>query len=434
MRTTEGPKLIRRVDGRRIDLLSAALVGYIVSVLIFDFTPVYRIALMVMLVAVALFDRSWLREPPSSVTYGYGALFLYFVVHTYSGWSTTPAQSEAKLVTMILTFIGIILVTRVVRTRNAIALVMDTIIVCAFVLSAYVVIVLWDRIFNDLAWLSIPKMFFPDLNYAHNDIPTVLVFAIFFLRYKLLTQRLSGHVQVFFWSAIAFFVSLTVLSGARKALICALFGLVIYPVLVSGQRKALLMKFLKIGLLLVAVYLMSIKVRFLYTAIGYRFEAVIMGLITDDYSSEASTRYRAVLTEVATEQIRQNWIRGYGLDSFGTRTSFGGWTENTYLDLWYAGGILAVIIFLSYFLYVIVRIQLRPRLWKDDLLYQLLAVWMVVNSYITVSYPSRVLYLIPCLISAYVAIADGDEKEGVVARRDFSKAIGDGVPRASSGV
>lgn len=395
----------------QFDLLSVALVTYIVAVLVFDFTLIYRIALVAMLFTVLLFDRSWLHQPISSITYAYGGLLLYFFCHTYFGFTTASEQSEAKLLTMFLTFIGIVLVTHIIRVRQAFSLVMNTVIVCAFILSGYTLVMLRGEIFNDLAWLSIPKLFFPGLAYVHNDIPTVLAFAVFFLRYKLAQKKSTSSLKIFSWFSIVIFTLLVILSGARKALICVVFALVIYPIFISGNRKAIITKLIRIAFLLFLLYIVCINIDFLYNAIGYRFEAVIHGVIYGDFSSEASARYRDHISDIALAHLKENWLLGYGLDSFGVRSSYGGWTENTYLDLWYSGGIFAIVIYLAYFVYAVIRIQFLRRRRTDDLLYQSLAVWMIVNSYVTVAYPSRLLYFIPCLISAYIAVGSVENRK-----------------------
>lgn len=384
------------------DIVKGLLSLYIFTIFVFDNSIIYQAALLLLVGAIFLFDSNWLSIRFDEFFLCFGILFFYFVFHTYFGFSQAISASQIRLMGIFLTFISIGCVSYVVESRNCIDVVFDSIIYIAVFLAIHAVLVLGPNITNDFAWNSVPKPLLAGATFAHNDLPILFALATFFLRYKLLVKNLlSSFSKIAAWGLIAVFSILIILSGARKGLICLCFALVFFPILCVGKKRALVSKLLLISVIFLALYFLFTSIDFLYSSMGYRLEAVVNGLSGGDYS-EGSSRYRNLIGQYAWSSILKNPFVGYGLNSFGVLSGFGGWTENGYLDLMYSGGILALAIYLFFYAKSIIVILSRKSLSVESCLFLSLSIWCLLNNAITVAYASRPLSIIGCLISAYL--------------------------------
>ena len=394
----------------RVDAPKMMTAVYLVSLFLFDNSIVYQVALLLAAGSILLFDRGWMKSQITPLIYSFGLLFVYFFFHTFLGFTQTPSASISKLIGMITTFISICSVAYILQSRRCFDFVMDVIICIGIFFALYAVFVLKSDVFVDTAWNTVPKPFLSGETYAHNDLPTVFAFSLFFLRYKLLKPiDKSGVLRCFQWLLIILFLCLTVLSGARKGLICAAFGLIVFPILCTGERKSFAIKTVAILAVLTMFFIAVLNIDFLYNSIGYRFDAILHGLAGGDYT-EGSARYRDMIASYAWVSISKKWIVGYGLNSFGQLSGFGGWAENGYLDLWFSGGLIAVVIFVSFYLYAIVKLYGQSPRSIETILYLVLTIWFLINNSMTVAYSSRILLLISCFISSFLTVSCPDSR------------------------
>lgn len=390
------------------NLLMYLLQIYIFAVIAWDYEIFYQIPLLVMfLFALLRYGRVADTIKTSSFFHGYFVMMMYFVFQYTLGFTVSSADSKAYLVTGMINLASILCVASIVDQAWEIEKVLSTIIVAAFSVSLYNLVRNLPILLSGGLASHCYKLFYSMPTYSHSTIPMFCAFSVMALAYFSLKDRWKLKNILL----IIYFVIYVVLSASRNALIFVVFGLAIYPFLFSGNRDDFGKRILKIVLVTVAIFVavaIVIKVPYLYNLIGYRIQDVIDGFASGDFSeSSASSRNTMLLTGI--KLIKENWIWGYGLNTFRSFPgSFGTWSHIQYIESMVSGGIIALICY--FFFNIKAIVLLKNDFTKLGGLCLCLMVYMLICNLFNVCYMDRFMCLIYGIADAYIQIKKRKKK------------------------
>lgn len=395
---------------------------YAACIFIWDYTIAYQAALVVMLgVTLALYRGRLLRLSPYFVISG--LFLLYFLIHTCVGLSGNVKYSTEYLVTLTINLVAVMCILCIVDSPRKIELVMKVLIFTAFAIWIYALIVERKHLFSGMLGAkhaTIPKPIFKG-RYSHNSLPMFAGYAVLFLSYF----RMKHRPIPFTWALYAFFLVCVLLTGARKALLFTLFGMMVYPLMFSKKQERPSNKTSKILSLaccvIVAFYLIMTNEK-LYAMIGNRFAGFIAGFLEGEFK-ESSARSRSIMFTTALSSAMEHPLLGIGLNNFRTlEGSFRTWCHNNFLEILVSGGILPLLIYYSYPVYAFIRLV---KIRKDPMAGMFLTymVYIVIHDCLTVSYITRTMGLMMGLIAAYLEIYDRQKRQ-----REAMFHNNDGIP------
>ena len=189
-----------------------------------------------------------------------------------------------------------------------------------------------------------------------NILATILMFAAFSSVYfvSFSVKRIGKIVFTVSFLLQLFALSLT---GSRKFFILPILLLCAMIILNSYDKKKrhLFFKIIVAGLIFVGVFWLIINIDFFYNYIGYRMET-FFNFLRGEGKVDASTLIRQVLIDHAIAFWKQSPIIGNGLDTFKVMSSYGIYSHNNYVELLCNLGIVGVIVYYSYFIYLIIRL------------------------------------------------------------------------------
>lgn len=390
------------------NLLMYLLQIYIFAVIAWDYEIFYQIPLLVMfLFSLLRYNRVADAIKTSSFFHGYFVMMMYFILQYVLGFTVSSTDSKAYLVTGMINLATILCVASIVDQAWKIEKVLSTIIAAAFSVSLYNLIRNLPILLSGGLASHCYKLFYSMPTYSHSTIPMFCAFSVMALAYFSLKDRWKLKNILL----IIYFVIYVVLSASRNALIFVAFGLAIYPFLFGGNRDAFGKKIFKIIILTAAIFAavaIVIKVPYLYNLIGYRIQDVIDGFASGDFSeSSASSRNTMLLTGI--KLIKENWIWGYGLNTFRIFSgSFGTWSHIQYIESMVSGGIIALICY--FFFNIKAIVLLRNDFTKLGGLCLCLMVYMLICNLFNVCYMDRFMCLIYGIADAYMQIKKRKKK------------------------
>ncbi len=149
------------------------------------------------------------------------------------------------------------------------------------------------------------------------------------------------------------------LSGGRKYIIVPIIFL--YVLLLhkrdNNNKVHFIRKTLIVFGVVYALYLLMMKVPFLYETIGFRFEEVF-NLFADDKSADGSTIKRLLMIEAGFKEWLKSPLIGYGLDSFKyfNKESVTGkfyYSHNNFIELLFNQGVIGFVAYYSFYVYLL---------------------------------------------------------------------------------
>lgn len=384
------------------DSLITFLALYVIGISVWDYTLAYQIALVAMFVfTILVYKLDVLRN--TFLTKAYALLFIYFVVHTKVVGSASAEDSSRYFITMGINLAATICFGKILTSRTKIEKIMRIFVWMTLCVCLYVIVVDAANLFSgSLSWHTLKP--FSKEAYGHNEVAILAAISVMFLVYfKLEQKRFPIKLPL-----IIFFGVFVILTGARRSFLLLLVAAIVYPLLFSRLREPTVSNVVKTGVKagLVAVgiliaFFAILENEFLYEMIGSRFEGVFAGLSGDEFL-ESSAVSRDVMLRAAWELVLKNpWV-GYGLNSFRAfEGSFSTWSHNNYLELWVSGGIIAVVIYYSFYIYAMSKLVKM----KNDYLAGLFFSYMLftfVNDFIAVTYVGRTPLMMLALVEAYI--------------------------------
>ena len=169
------------------------------------------------------------------------------------------------------------------------------------------------------------------------------VIALFLGKCGKITKRAS-------WFRSAFYMVAILLTGSRKGIIMIVLAIIV--VRFFTERKKILENIFLGIILIAALYLVVMKVEFLYNIIGVRIENMVTVLLGGE-TTEASLNDRQELVEIGMKHIRKKPWTGYGVDCFKMISGMNGYgkveagqrgyyAHNNYIELLFGGGIVGI--------------------------------------------------------------------------------------------
>ena len=313
------------------NILFILLTMYVCAIFIWDYTVIYQSLLVIMVLATILFHKiTHIQLRPFFIISA--VLCIYFAINIAIGSSVNAAVSTRCLITLFINLAAVFAIENILTNNAYIEKLMKAWIYISLIASIYIMIADRDALFSGMLGAEVSKPFTGG-EYSHNDIALIAAFSIVFLNYFKINKikiRCNVLLQVFFLVFI-------VLTGARKSLLLAATGIIIYPLIIAGKNKNI---YKRVAGMILAVLLFSagmymlLNNRFLYDIIGHRFEGFFSGFFGGDYT-ESSAMSRSIMKDTAISLIRERPFMGWGLDTFRTFSgSFGTWSHVNYLELW----------------------------------------------------------------------------------------------------
>lgn len=235
-----------------------------------------------------------------------------------------------------------------------------------------------------------------------NILATLLMFAAFSSVYFVsFSEKRLGKV-IF---AASFLLQLFALSltGSRKFFILPLLLLCSMIVLNSPKRKNrhFIFKFIVAIIVFAGVFWLIFNVDFFYNYIGYRMET-LFNFLRGEGEVDASTLVRQVLIDQAIALWKQSPIIGNGLDTFKIMSSYGVYSHNNYVELLCNLGIVGVVVYYSYFLYLIIKISKIKTRNSIKWYWFIIVVCMAIFDVGGVSYNIFQIHIMLVLVDLYV--------------------------------
>jgi len=381
-------------------VLVTLLVIYLFGILVWDYTWVYRIALVLLLIVFLIVRKGKVAVAHRPFFLTSFLLFIYFVSHTLLGFSKNNALSKSYLVTLFINLVAILLCENIIDSEKTLERIMRSWIIISFLMSLYIIIMDRSNLFSGNLGSHVTKPFTSSL-YSHNDIALIAAFAIAFIGYfvnKKTIPKSSVIIQLFFLVFI-------ILTGARKSLLIAMAGFILYPLIFNGKRGP--KKWVNVAIAcigVVAMFYLVLNNELLYRLIGNRFAGYFSGLSGGSFT-ESSALTRSVMRETAWRAIREKPFWGWGLNTFRTFPgSYGTWSHVNYLELWVSGGVIPVVIYYSFYGYAVFNLIKKRHNTNTSLngLFLMLMFCMVIMDYLSVTYVSRMIGFIYCMVDAYI--------------------------------
>lgn len=381
-----------------LDKLTSCFLSLYVFVLLFwDYTIVFRVCTIILFVLFFLKVLSNKKIKIPKIVVFYCILTIYFIVHTYAGFTVKFSLSIDYCYTLILNSLMIFSLCNLIDSKKNFILMLKT-----FIFSTIICMVYFLYQSKGNFDLTVNFMIFSDYGFDHNTIPVFCGLSSGFILYLYKTKKISNKLWLML---IPLFCVYILISGARKSLILFIFTTIIYILIKDTKQKNIaksLGKIFAFGSFAVFAYMIIMRNEYLYNAIGVRFEGFINGLGNGNYT-ETSAQTRDIMFQTAIKLIKQKPFIGYGLFSFSTFPgSSESWCHNTYLELIVSGGVIcALIYYLPQFIDLIKLIK-QKRSPIRNLFILLLIYILLVHDNLSVSYLYRPSLLLLIFIDGYI--------------------------------
>lgn len=388
-------------------LLLYFLSVYIFFLFLMDYSILYQLALLITFIFTLIFYKGKIILKSDYLLF-FGLFIGYFMLHTLGGLSVNSTLSVEYLKTLVINYCSAIIIIRILNTKEKIEFIMKVCIISTFITCLYVIFKDFSNLFSGSLGGGVLKPFGLGGAYSHNDVSWICGLSICFLIYFCKSSNDFKFKKLF----IVFFLVFIVLTGARKSIIFAIFGLIMYPYIFLKQKSNSknLLRIISAVLLCIIAYLAIMNVNFLYNIIGYRFEGFLGGL-NDGEFEESSAKSRSIMIETAINLIKKKPILGYGLNTFRTFPgSFGTWSHVNYLEIIVSGGILPLIIYYSYHVKSVIKL-FKLKNDKMGALFLTILVFLFIHDALSISYISRHVVLILSMIQAYLLIYNKPNSE-----------------------
>lgn len=159
----------------------------------------------------------------------------------------------------------------------------------------------------------------------------------------------------------------------------------------------------------ILVYLLLMKVSFLYDLVGNRIESMISGFFGEE--TDGSTETRMLLIEWGIEFFQRNRISGYGLDGFRSlmKIYHPGYTayyaHNNFIEMLVSGGIVGFIFYYSLYLIIIFKGIKQLKLKNKTVIFFLgIILGLLICEYGMVTYYTTTVHLIIMLCYYQIVI------------------------------
>lgn len=236
-------------------------------------------------------------------------------------------------------------------------------------------------------------------------------------------RKIDKISQTAYYLRLIFYTMAVLLTGSRKGLIMIFLSVMIIS-FIYGKRK--LFRIILIGLsAAILVYLIIMKVDFLYNIIGIRIENLLL-FLTEGTVEEGSLESRLTLIEIAKPYIAEKPWTGYGYDCFKTISgtggsgkvsgdSFGFYSHNNYIELLFGGGIIGLVLYYIPMIYLLRNLVVKLK--SEPYVLYLFAIFVsnLALEYARVTYYERIdAYIIAIILGC--TLMCGKKRTGATSK------------------
>ena len=224
--------------------------------------------------------------------------------------------------------------------------------------------------------------------------------------------KLKDKIKYLYLSYILLFILTILTTGSRKGMLIIATGLIILPLLITkNSRKFKLIYGVSAFFAGVISLVLTQTIPFLYDMIGERIARIFLSIFTGEVI-DVSMDTRITLVDSALNLISSNPIFGYGLDAFRVLGPWGIVTDNNYLDILVSSGIIGLLIFYTYAVFVIydfITIKEKSDLVK---IFFLIFCLNLVLDFFSVTYFERNFGFVNAMLFFVLMSEKGTKKEG----------------------
>lgn len=366
-------------------LLNLAFIFWLVSEIMFEYSFVSRLALMVFvgLAAVLTLGRHW-----SYALTGYGLFALWSVLNIHMGHAVGVSTASKMTQTVFLNLLFLYAFVCYCRYIGNVGQVLKIYQWTVFLVCIFCLVGGLGGVFAGER-LSI-------LGINPNTIAVMAAFTTIIFFDDLLNK--PKGTQRWQEALVIMFLLLTILlTGSRKGLIIPVIGIYVL-ICFRKPGKFVWYTLAVIVAAVVALYLL-LNVEALYNVVGYRVEPVLQYLAGEEFE-EGSLNSRVGYIQLGWLASQDNLFWGHGLDCFRLlRFAYGTYSHSNYIEILYSLGWTGIAIYYSPYVYALLQI---PRAWRRDKTLTAMTVGLlipfVVCDYMTVTYFTRTSLLIPVMV------------------------------------
>lgn len=343
-------------DKSKYGLMDLSVMFYLLSVALLDGTIVFKVATVILYGLGAL---QLLRRPRIPVNLFVVAMGLFIVYNGVLILLNVPEfgdVAQGRLTSMVQNFaVNFILFLYFIEKENRKKTYKGFILI-AFVLIAYILVTRASSLLEGRFGGKVP---YPlgfrgtnGKNFNPNFVCITLYTALMCVAHLFFSRRLQGTADgdkkktgflVFLALTLSAF---TVLTGSRAGT----FIVAIYLFLEYLLRARSLVSQIKIllitGLVLGVVYVLIMKVDFLYNIVGSRFEVLISGALEEEgFEDKTSVGNRENMIELGMSLFRQRPWFGWGLDNFTKMSPYNTYSHNNFIEVAVSSGVFGFVLY-----------------------------------------------------------------------------------------
>lgn len=362
-------------------ILTVLMYLYFVSVSIFNFSAIYLSSAIIFCI-VALGINIYLKKIKWSYFFSFQLIFcLYEIIMIYLGKSVSSSLSKSATMTVLFNMIISLAMFSVFESKADVKEFFKKVSILSVAILIFIIVYTGGKGQDGRLAHNVARPF-SDTGFTAIEVGMIAVWgslSALYMYYKT-GQKKYMVFQALYWIVIIW-------SGSRD---CFSFGLlaVLIMYFINGKKDNIVSKIKKvliISTIAIIAIIAIMKIQKLYDIIGYRFIGYFNG-------TETSANSREVMHKSAVNLIKNNWIYGYGLDTFRTfNGSFGTWSHNNYLELLLSGGIiLLVIYYLPIVITIIKLVKIKSVNWREEKCIGIsLIVLKILHDIVGVTYMSR---------------------------------------------
>lgn len=346
-------------------LMDLSVMFYLLSVALLDGTTVFKVATVILYGFGVLY---LMQRPKIPMNWFVVAMFLFIVYNGILILFNIPEYgdvAQSRLISMLQNFaVNFILFVYFIEKENR-KKIFKAFILVAFVLIAYILVVkassLLEGRFGGQTPYPLGLRGTNGKNFNPNFVCITLYTALMCVAHLFFSRQVQGMVdgekkKTGFLIFVALILSVfTVLTGSRAGtFIVAIYLFLEYLLrarsLVS-QVKILLITALVVGV----VYLLIMKVDFLYNIVGSRFEVLISGALEEEgFEDKTSAGNRENMIELGMSLFRQRPWFGWGLDNFTQMSPYNTYSHNNFIEVVVSSGVFGFVLYYGGILYLLI--------------------------------------------------------------------------------
>ena len=343
-----------------------------------NFTPFYLISAILLVIVTVL----KITKNKKIVLTKYFYFEIFFIIYNFfyciAGWSINKEHTLEMLRTLVLNLAINTAIMNTIDSKKDINKIMKWMIPISAFACIFIIIYTGGSGNGGRLAHGVARPF-GKTRYTSMEFASWAIYAgtIALLGYLKTRKKEYLIVLPLFWIVIIW-------CGSRKWIV---FGILLqFFIYIFNTDKIKAVQFIKKLFIITAIagfmIVIILKNQTLYNIVGYRF----IGYLNKTESSAIS---RDKLKKTAIKYIKQNPIKGYGLNTFKDISKYKNWSESNYLELAFGGGILLPIIYYSFLIYIsFLLFKIRNKNISNKLL-MFIMIMLIFSDVVSMSYQGR---------------------------------------------